>query len=143
MEPSEEQQTEQKTEAEEEEEVEEEERPPMDLFKAIFASSSDEKSSSSSEDDSEEEEEVAPPTSELTKSSVGTLESPISDQVTPVPNISKVTGKICYSYMIKLNDLDIGMSVSLTFINLFVLFRFKASSECVVFRNGRSKHSVL
>lgn len=93
-EPSEGQQTEQKTEAEEEEEVEEEARPPMDLFKAIFASSSDEKSSSSSEDDSEEEEEMAPPTSEPTKSSVGTLDPPISVQVTPVPDISKVTGKI-------------------------------------------------
>lgn len=90
MEPSEGQQTEQKTEAEEEEEVEEEARPPMDLFKAIFASSSDERNSSSSEDDSEEEEEMAP----TTKSSVGSLDPPTSVQFTPVPDISKVTGKI-------------------------------------------------
>ncbi|XP_057191075.1 G patch domain-containing protein 1 [Triplophysa rosa] len=81
----------QKTEAEEEEEVEEEARPPMDLFKAIFASSSDEKSSSSSEDDSEEEEEMTPPTSEPSKSSVGSVDPPISVQFTPVPDISKVT----------------------------------------------------
>ncbi|XP_050971978.1 G patch domain-containing protein 1 isoform X1 [Labeo rohita] len=83
--------TEQKTEEEEKEEDEEEEvRPPMDLFKAIFASSSDEKSSSSSEDDSEEEEEVAPPPSEPVQSSAETLNPPISAQITPAPDISKV-----------------------------------------------------
>uniref|UniRef100_A0A8C2HAC0 G patch domain containing 1 n=1 Tax=Cyprinus carpio TaxID=7962 RepID=A0A8C2HAC0_CYPCA len=83
-------QTEQKTEEEEKEEDEEEVRPPMDLFKAIFASSSDEKSSSSSEDDSEEEEEVAPSTSEPIQSSAETLNPPVSAQITPAPDISKV-----------------------------------------------------
>uniref|UniRef100_A0A8C1J9W5 G patch domain containing 1 n=1 Tax=Cyprinus carpio TaxID=7962 RepID=A0A8C1J9W5_CYPCA len=76
------------------EEDEEEVRPPMDLFKAIFASSSDEKSSSSSEDDSEEEEEVAPPTSEPIQSSAETLNPPVSAQITPAPDISKVPGII-------------------------------------------------
>ncbi|XP_051576587.1 G patch domain-containing protein 1-like isoform X1 [Myxocyprinus asiaticus] len=84
----------QKTEEDEEEEDEEEVRPPMDLFKAIFASSSDEKSSSSSEDDSEGEEKVTPPKSEPIKSSAGTLSTTISAQITPVPDISKVAGKI-------------------------------------------------
>ncbi|XP_067306623.1 G patch domain-containing protein 1 [Pseudorasbora parva] len=86
------QQTEQKNEEEEKEEDEEEEvRPPMDLFKAIFASSSDEKSSSSSEDNSEEEEEVALPSSEPIQSSAGTVNPLIPAQITPVPDISKVT----------------------------------------------------
>ncbi len=84
-------QTEPKTEEEEKEEDEEEVRPPMDLFKAIFASSSDEKSSSSSEEDSEEDE-VAPPTSEPIPSSAETLNPPISAQITPAPDISKVPG---------------------------------------------------
>lgn len=87
-------QTEQKTEEEEKEEDEEEVRPPMDLFKAIFASSSDEKSSSSSEEDSEEEEEVAPPTSEPIQSSAETLNPPVSAQITPAPDISRLTGII-------------------------------------------------
>ncbi|KAL1271248.1 hypothetical protein QQF64_030264 [Cirrhinus molitorella] len=88
---SDEQQTEQKTEEEEKEEDEEEEvRPPMDLFKAIFASSSDEKSSSSDEDDSEEEKEVTPPASEPIQSSAETLNPPVSAQITPAPDISKV-----------------------------------------------------
>ncbi|XP_058639617.1 G patch domain-containing protein 1 isoform X2 [Onychostoma macrolepis] len=86
---SDEKQTEPKTEEEEKEEDEEEVRPPMDLFKAIFASSSDEKSSSS-EEDSEEEEEVAPSTSEPIQSSAETLNPPISAQLTPAPDISKV-----------------------------------------------------
>uniref|UniRef100_A0A673KPR8 G patch domain-containing protein 1-like n=1 Tax=Sinocyclocheilus rhinocerous TaxID=307959 RepID=A0A673KPR8_9TELE len=77
-------QTEPKTDEEEKEEDEEEVRPPMDLFKAIFASSSDEKSSSSSEEDSEEEE-VAP-----LQSSAETPNPPISAQITPAPDISKV-----------------------------------------------------
>lgn len=82
-------QTEPKTDEEEKEEDEEEVRPPMDLFKAIFASSSDEKSSSSSEEDSEEEE-VAPSTSEPIQSSAETLNPPVSAQITPAPDISKV-----------------------------------------------------
>ncbi|XP_073693125.1 G patch domain-containing protein 1 isoform X2 [Garra rufa] len=85
------QQTEQKTEEEDKEEEEEEEvRPPMDLFKAIFASSSDEKSSSSDEDNSEEEKEVAPSTSETIQSSAETLNPPVSAQIIPAPDISKV-----------------------------------------------------
>uniref|UniRef100_A0A8C2GNB4 G patch domain containing 1 n=1 Tax=Cyprinus carpio TaxID=7962 RepID=A0A8C2GNB4_CYPCA len=82
-------QTEPKTDEEEKEEDEEEVRPPMDLFKAIFASSSDEKSSSSSEEDSEEEE-VAPSTSEPIQISAETLNPPVSAQITPAPDISKV-----------------------------------------------------
>uniref|UniRef100_A0A8C2AL22 G patch domain containing 1 n=1 Tax=Cyprinus carpio TaxID=7962 RepID=A0A8C2AL22_CYPCA len=86
-------QTEPKTDEEEKEEDEEEVRPPMDLFKAIFASSSDEKSSSSSEEDSEEEE-VAPSTSEPIQISAETLNPPVSAQITPAPDISKVPGII-------------------------------------------------
>ncbi|KTG43594.1 hypothetical protein cypCar_00029816 [Cyprinus carpio] len=82
-------QTEPKTDEEEKEEDEEEVRPPMDLFKAIFASSSDEKSSSSSEEDSEEEE-VAPSTFEPIQISAETLNPPVSAQITPAPDISKV-----------------------------------------------------
>uniref|UniRef100_A0A8C2AIL5 G patch domain containing 1 n=1 Tax=Cyprinus carpio TaxID=7962 RepID=A0A8C2AIL5_CYPCA len=85
--------TEPKTDEEEKEEDEEEVRPPMDLFKAIFASSSDEKSSSSSEEDSEEEE-VAPSTSEPIQISAETLNPPVSAQITPAPDISKVPGII-------------------------------------------------
>uniref|UniRef100_A0A8C1A0M7 G patch domain containing 1 n=1 Tax=Cyprinus carpio carpio TaxID=630221 RepID=A0A8C1A0M7_CYPCA len=86
-------QTEPKTDEEEKEEDEEEVRPPMDLFKAIFASSSDEKSSSSSEEDSEEEE-VAPSTFEPIQISAETLNPPVSAQITPAPDISKVPGII-------------------------------------------------
>uniref|UniRef100_A0A8C2IZX3 G patch domain containing 1 n=1 Tax=Cyprinus carpio TaxID=7962 RepID=A0A8C2IZX3_CYPCA len=74
------------------EEDEEEVRPPMDLFKAIFASSSDEKSSSSSEEDSEEE--MAPSTSEPIQISAEPLNPPVSAQITPAPDISKVPGII-------------------------------------------------
>uniref|UniRef100_A0A8C2J2C0 G patch domain containing 1 n=1 Tax=Cyprinus carpio TaxID=7962 RepID=A0A8C2J2C0_CYPCA len=81
-------QTEPKTDEEEKEEDEEEVRPPMDLFKAIFASSSDEKSSSSSEEDSEEE--MAPSTSEPIQISAEPLNPPVSAQITPAPDISKV-----------------------------------------------------
>uniref|UniRef100_A0A8C2J226 G patch domain containing 1 n=1 Tax=Cyprinus carpio TaxID=7962 RepID=A0A8C2J226_CYPCA len=85
-------QTEPKTDEEEKEEDEEEVRPPMDLFKAIFASSSDEKSSSSSEEDSEEE--MAPSTSEPIQISAEPLNPPVSAQITPAPDISKVPGII-------------------------------------------------
>ncbi|XP_048040948.1 LOW QUALITY PROTEIN: G patch domain-containing protein 1 [Megalobrama amblycephala] len=87
------QQIEQKTEEEEEEKEEDEEevRPPMDLFKAIFANSSDEKSSSSSEDDGEEDEEVAFSTSEPIQSSAGTVNPLVQAQISPVPDVSKVT----------------------------------------------------